>query len=125
MCRASLPVKPADVSSARTSSSGRSIPGGRCPSGVASGRVTSSGTTFGCVRANWRKSRATVRSWPAQSGSVVSTDSCASTISATPSSTAALLGTCRDKIDPDSPTSDTSRGDMAAGQDPPRIPKAG
>ena len=40
----------------RTSSSGRSIPGGRWPSGVASGRVTSSGTTFGCARANRRKS---------------------------------------------------------------------
>jgi hypothetical protein len=30
-----------------------------------------------------------------------------------------------DNIDPDSPTSDTSRGDTAARQDPPRIPKAG
>ncbi len=30
-----------------------------------------------------------------------------------------------DKIDPDSPTSDTSRGDAAGRQDPPRIPKAG
>ena len=29
--------------------------GGRCPSGVANGRVTSSGTTFGWARANWRE----------------------------------------------------------------------
>jgi len=37
---------------------------------VANGRVTSSGTTLGCAKANWRKLRATVRSWPAQFGSV-------------------------------------------------------
>ena len=30
-----------------------------------------------------------------------------------------------DKIDPDSPTSDTPRGDAAGRQDPPRMPKAG
>ena len=30
-----------------------------------------------------------------------------------------------DKIDPDSPTSDTPRGDAASRQDPPRMPKAG
>jgi FtsZ-interacting cell division protein ZipA len=30
-----------------------------------------------------------------------------------------------DKIDPDSPTSDTPRGDGAGRQDPPRIPKTG
>ena len=30
-----------------------------------------------------------------------------------------------DKIDPDSPTSDKSRGDAAGRQDPPRVPKAG
>jgi hypothetical protein len=30
-----------------------------------------------------------------------------------------------DKIDPDSPTSDTSRGDAPGREDPPRIPKAG
>ena len=41
---------------AKTSSSGRSIPGGRRPSGVARGRVTNSGTTFGCASANRRKS---------------------------------------------------------------------
>ena len=70
MWRASSPANPAEVSRARTSSSGLSIPGGRCPSGVANGRVTSSGTTLGCARANWRKLWATVRSWPAQSGSV-------------------------------------------------------
>ncbi|MGO9155728.1 hypothetical protein [Mycobacterium sp.] len=30
-----------------------------------------------------------------------------------------------DKVDPDSPTSDTPRGDAAGRQDPPRMPKAG
>ena len=30
-----------------------------------------------------------------------------------------------DKIDPDSPTSDTPRGDAAGRQDPPRMPKTG
>jgi hypothetical protein len=30
-----------------------------------------------------------------------------------------------DKVDPDSPTSDTPRGDGAGRQDPPRMPKAG
>ena len=73
----------------------RSMPGGRCPSGVASGRVTSSETTLGWARASWRKARATLRNWAAQSGSAVFTASCASTISATPSSTAALLGMWR------------------------------
>ena len=54
--------------------------------------MTSSGTTLEWARANWRKWWATVCSWAAQSGSAVSTESWARTISATPSSTAALLG---------------------------------
>src|ERR1035441_8457047 len=43
MCRASGPLNPARVSSARTSSRRRRVPGGRSASGVANGRVTSSG----------------------------------------------------------------------------------
>ena len=50
------------------SSSGRKVPSGRSPSGVASGRVTISGTTCGWASASARKRRATSRSWPAQSG---------------------------------------------------------
>ena len=52
---------------------GRRVPAGRSPSGVASGRVTISGTTCGWASASARKRRATFRSWPAQSGSAEST----------------------------------------------------
>ena len=48
------------------SSRGRRVPRGRSPSGVASGRVTISGTTCGWASASARKRRATSRSWPAQ-----------------------------------------------------------
>ena len=70
-------------------------PAGRSPSGVASGRVTISGTTCGWASASARKRRATSRSWPAQSGSAESTRSWDRTVSATPSSRAALFGVCR------------------------------
>src|SRR3984893_13039402 len=76
-------------------SGGRRVPAGRSPSGVASGRVTISGTTCGWASASARKRRATSRSWPAQSGSAESTRSWARTVSATPSSRAALPGACR------------------------------
>jgi hypothetical protein len=38
---------PARMSSSRKSSRGRKVAGGRCPKGLASGRVTSSGTALG------------------------------------------------------------------------------
>ena len=52
--QASGPLNPARVSRARMSSSGRKVPAGRSPSGVASGRVTISGTTCGWASASAR-----------------------------------------------------------------------
>src|ERR1700735_759583 len=57
MCRASGPLNPARVRRARMSSRGRKVPRGRSPRGVARGRVTIRGTTWGWARARARKRR--------------------------------------------------------------------
>ncbi len=66
-CNAPGGAKLAPTSSSSRSSSGRSLSSGRMPSGVASGRMTSSGTTCGCATATPRNACAVRRSAFSQS----------------------------------------------------------
>lgn len=78
-------------------SSGRNVPSGRMASGVASGRVTISGTTCGWARASARKACAARRSASSQSplSGIAGTGSSASANSTTPSIRSSLLGAWR------------------------------